>query len=193
MKRLILCLYVGLLTSSCHPEDIDPLERQPKYKPYSENDFFADRRAMRMPPEHTIPRERILEQEQPPEKLDMELLKLGKESYRRTCQPCHGVAGDSDSEIVKKMGLVPPPSLISARVQDKKPEELYAIISEGYGLMPRYQQYLTARERWATIAYVRALAYANWLPFADAPEDVKKAVTAAPRAPAKEREKGGEK
>lgn len=173
MKRLV---FAALLTCSCHPEDIDPLETQPKYKPYSENDFFADRRAMRVPPEHTIPRERNLEQEQPPEKLDDELLRLGKESYRRSCQPCHGVAGDSDSEIVKKMGLIPPPSLLTDKEQSKSAQELYNIISDGYGLMPRYSQYLTPRERWATIAYVRALGFAHSLPLSDAPDDVKKAM-----------------
>jgi mono/diheme cytochrome c family protein len=167
-------LYAALLTCSCHPEDIDPLERQPKYKPYTENDFFADRRAMRVPPEGTIPRERNLEQEQPPEKLDMELLRLGKESYKRTCQPCHGVRGDSDSEIVKKMGLIPPPSLLSQDNRARNAESYWAIISDGYGLMPRYSQQLTARERWATIAYVRALQMADALPLAEAPDDVKK-------------------
>jgi mono/diheme cytochrome c family protein len=159
---------------ACHPQDIDPLEQQPKFKPYSENNFFADSRAMRAPPEGTIPQERRLEQEQPPQQLDDALLRLGRESYQRTCQACHGVLGDGDCPVAEKMGLKTPPTLLDDRIRAMPAPEMYRVISEGYGLMPRYSPVLTARERWAAIAYVRALQLSQQLPFDQAPEDVRR-------------------
>jgi mono/diheme cytochrome c family protein len=168
MKRLLLLL------CACHPQDIDPLEQQPKFKPYSENKFFADSRAMRAPPAGTIPQERNLEQERPPAQLDEAMLQLGRESYQRTCQACHGVLGDGESVVAEKMGLKAPPTLQDDRIRAMEATQMYRIISDGYGVMPRYAPVLTARERWATIAYVRALQLSQKLPIADAPEDVRR-------------------
>jgi mono/diheme cytochrome c family protein len=162
------------LLCACHPQDIDPLEQQPKYKAYSENKFFADRRAMRTPPEGTIPLERNLEHESPPAQLDAALLELGREAYERTCLTCHGVLGDGEGVVSGKMGLKAPPSLHTDRLRAMPAADMYRIISDGYGLMPRYSTVLTARERWAAIAYVRALQLSQHLPLAEAPADVRK-------------------
>lgn len=169
MKRLVLLLAL----SGCHPQDMDPLEQQPKYKPYSQNPFYADGRAMRAPPEGTIPRERNLGEERPPEKLDATFLALGRESYERTCQVCHGLLGDGDTVVSSKLGLRTPPTLHADRLRKMSADEMYRVISEGYGLMPRYSTMLKARERWAAVAYVRALQLSQHLPLADAPADVR--------------------
>jgi mono/diheme cytochrome c family protein len=174
MKRFALFFF--WLLAACHPQDIDPLEQQPKYKPYSENSFFSDLRAMRAPPEGTIPRERNLGHERPPAKLDAELLSLGRESYQRTCVACHGTLGDGESVVASKLGLRAAPTLQDERARAMSAEEMYRVISDGYGLMPRYSPVLTARERWGAIAYVRALQLSQRLPLSDAPEDVRRKV-----------------
>jgi hypothetical protein len=89
MRRLVLLL---LLSAGCTAEDIDPMEEQPKYKPYSENPFFADSRAMRAPPEGTVPRER--RGSEPPKTLTPELLQLGRDRFEAVCAACHGILGE---------------------------------------------------------------------------------------------------
>lgn len=160
-----------LLLAGCHPQDIDPLENQPKFKPYTENAFFADRRAMRTPPEGTVSREHDFGD--PPAKIDLQLVELGRVRYNSTCAACHGLLGDGDSVVTTKMSLRVPPTLLSERVRGMAGTELYDIITEGYGVMPRYATALEPRERWAVIAYVRALQTAAAVPMSEAPDDVK--------------------
>lgn len=169
MKRALL---LGVLVAGCHPQDIDPLEQQPKYKAYAPNDFFADGRAMRPLPDNVVPRERELDPQAPP--VTHDLIELGRERYDVVCAVCHGVAGDGDSVVASKMGLKPAPSLHDDRIRALPGERIYQIITEGYGLMPRYAPMLPPRERWGVVAYVRALQLSQNLPFADAPEDLRR-------------------
>jgi mono/diheme cytochrome c family protein len=168
MKRALLLLVLA----GCHPQDIDPLEQQPKFKAYTENPFFADRRAMRTPPEGTVSREHDFGE--PPAKIDLAFVELGRQKYSATCAACHGVLGDGDSVVSSKMSLRATPTLLAPDVRAMEGTRLYDIISEGYGIMPRYATALEPRERWAVVAYVRALQAAAGLPIAGAPDDVKR-------------------
>jgi len=170
MKRL----YALVLLAGCHPQDIDPLEQQPKFKPYTENAFFADGRAMRTPPEGTVSREHDFGD--PPAKIDLAFVELGRQKYNATCAACHGLLGDGDSVVATKMSLRAPPTLLVERVRAMPAQQIYDIVTEGYGVMPRYATALEPRERWAVVAYVRALEAAAALPFATAPDDVKRAM-----------------
>jgi mono/diheme cytochrome c family protein len=159
-----------LFLCACHPQDIDPLEQQSKFKAYSANAFFADGRAMRDPPAGTVPRERILDDEPVP--VDAALLALGKESYTRSCAACHGTLGDGDSVVAAKMALEAPPTFHQDRLRAMPASEIFRRVSEGYGLMPRYSTTLSSRERWATVAYVRALQLSQNVSLAGAPPDI---------------------
>jgi mono/diheme cytochrome c family protein len=163
-------LLFTLALGGCHPKDIDPLEEQPKYKAYSENEFFPDHMAMRTPPEGTVAREHDFGD--PPTSIDIKLLELGREKYHASCGACHGVLGDGDGVVAGKMGLRAPPSLLSDRVRTMPKEKLYEVITYGYGLMPKYAISLSPRERWATVAYVRALELSQQLPVDGAPADI---------------------
>lgn len=167
-----LCLAAALFVTACHTGDIDPMERQPKPLPYGTSEIFADGRAMRAPPKGTIPRERDLALA-PPE-LTPALLALGRARFDVVCAPCHGIAGDGDSVVAGKMELRPPPSLHEPRIRDLDAATIYSVVSEGYGLMPRLSIHLAPRERWAVIAYVRALQLSQSLPLADAPEPTRR-------------------
>jgi mono/diheme cytochrome c family protein len=125
---------------------------------------------MRTPPEGTIPRERT--DASPPE-LTAELLQLGREKFDATCAVCHGLLGDGESVVASKMALRAPPSLAEARIRALSPLALFEIVSQGYGVMPRYGEVLDPRERWAVVAYVRALQISQSLTLADAPDDVR--------------------
>jgi mono/diheme cytochrome c family protein len=171
MTRTI-CLAAALLAASCHPDDVDPMQRQPKLMPYGTSDLFADGRSMRTPPPGTIPRERDLAEAQP--EVTPALLALGRARFDVVCAACHGIAGDGDSVVAGKMELRRPPSLHEPRIRDLDAPAIYRVISEGYGLMPRLSTHLAPRERWAVVAYVRALQLSQRLPLADAPDPIRK-------------------
>jgi mono/diheme cytochrome c family protein len=173
-----LCLVAALLAAACHPSDIDPLDRQPKLKPYAASDLSPDGRAMRAPPAGAIPRERDLTDAQPDPTPD--LLALGRARFDLVCAPCHGVAGDGDSIVAGKMGLRPPPSLHEPRLRALDADAIHRVITDGYGLMPRLSIHLSPRERWAVVAYVRALQQSQSLPLADAPATQRAEVEALP-------------
>lgn len=167
-----LCLAAALLAGACHTDDIDPMERQPKLLPYGTSEIFADGRSMRAPPPGTIPRERDLAEAQP--EVTPALLALGRTRFDVVCAPCHGIAGDGDSVVASKMALRSPPSLHEPRIRDLDAATIYRVVSDGYGLMPRSSIHLAPRERWAVIAYVRALQLSQRLPLAEAPEPLRR-------------------
>jgi hypothetical protein len=159
---------------------------QPYYKPFRSNPFYADGRAMRPPPGGTIPREAVLG---PPElvaggvgdtyvttfpvPVTMELLEVGRRRFDITCAACHGVMGDGASIVASKMQLRPPPSLHQPDIRGFPPGRIYRVINEGYGLMPSYAPQLTLQERWAVVAYVKALQLSQWAVVADLPEPIR--------------------
>ncbi|CAN94682.1 hypothetical protein sce4519 [Sorangium cellulosum So ce56] len=92
-----------------------------------------------------------------PVPVTIELLQHGKERFEINCAACHGVAGDGESEVARNMTLRRPPSLVDPRVQAFPPGRIYRVIVEGYGLMRSYEAQVPLMERWAIVAYVKAL------------------------------------
>ncbi|MFY1826356.1 c-type cytochrome [Myxococcus fulvus] len=162
-------------------EFLQRMEHQAKYEYYEASDFWADGRAMRQPPAHTIPRERfasVPEIKDPiarqtavtgrtngqpvatiPVMVDQALLTLGQRKYNIVCSQCHGVLGDGNSVVAENMALRLPPSLLE--LETKPAGHFYTAINEGYGVMPSFSGELDVRERWAVVAYVRALQEAR--------------------------------
>lgn len=169
-----ICIAAAISMSACHTSDIDPMERQPKLVPYG----ARDGQAMRDPPAGAVPRERDLAEEQP--EVTPALLALGRARFDVVCALCHGIAGDGDSIIAGKMGLRPPPSLHEPRLRDLAAGELYRVVRDGYGMMPGYATHLRPRERWAVVAYVRALQVSQNLPIAEAPDAVRQKLEEMP-------------
>ncbi len=183
MKRLLITALVGFATG-CTNEQLQRMVEQPKYLPYTENDFFEDGRAMRIPPPGTVPREahpsdRAFEARLPngeyveaiPIPITPAMLKVGQHEFQITCATCHGLLGDGNSVIAEKMSLRPPPSLHN---HPERPDGyFYGVISEGYGLMPSYAEQILPEKRWAVVAYVRALQLSQHANLADAPPQIR--------------------
>jgi mono/diheme cytochrome c family protein len=104
------------------------------------------------------------------------LVLAGRSAFDRTCAACHGVRGDGESLVARKMLLRRPPSLLEARIQSLSDEELHAVVERGYGLMPPYAGFLSEDERWAVVGYVRALAVAQRSNVSRLPADVRAAL-----------------
>jgi mono/diheme cytochrome c family protein len=89
------------------------------------------------------------------------LLALGRAKFTVYCAVCHGAGGFGGSIVAANMGAPRPPSLRSAAVQTLAPGFVFDIATRGIGRMPPYAPQLTARERWAVVAYLEQLQHAT--------------------------------
>lgn len=186
MRRTLL-LFGGLALCSCEnlgipPIDLERMINQEKYESYEATPYFPDRRVMRTPPEGTVPRERIVGEplltrgwaegeylKELPMPLTRELLDRGQDRFDIFCAACHGLLGDGISQVAENMTLRKPPSLLTQRIREMPPGRIYYVIAEGYGLMPSYAEELSLEDRWAVVAYLRALQLSQGVPLADLP------------------------
>jgi mono/diheme cytochrome c family protein len=95
--------------------------------------------------------------------LTRELLARGRERYHVFCAPCHSELGDGRGMIVQR-GFPAPPSLHSAEMRALVPQQLYDAISSGYGIMYSFADRIAPEDRWAIVAYVRALEHSQDAP-----------------------------
>lgn len=105
----------------------------------------------------------------PQEKLS--ILQRGQERYQIYCQPCHGLGGYGDGLIVKR-GMSAPPSYHEARLLDSADGHLYDVIANGYGSMYSYGSRVPTKDRWAIVAYIRALQLSQSAPASSVPPGV---------------------
>ena len=164
--RKALLLLAGLAAAGC--DVLDPMMVQQKVKLYRPSDFYEDGIAMRPAPAGTLAREELFAPEvesglgpdgkqlaRMPIPMTRELLALGRDRYDVVCGVCHGLVGDGESLVARNMSLRPPPSL---HLKVQNPDGwFYQVIAQGFGLMPSYASHLTVEERWAVVAYLRAL------------------------------------
>ncbi len=142
---------------------------QQKIKPLAENGFFADARGSRMPPPHTVARGELRNDEQFytgkighelaanfPMPVTRELLERGQQRFEIYCALCHGRSGEGNGMIVQR-GFPQPPSLHEQRLRDAPPGHFVDVITNGYGVMYSYASRISAQDRWAITAYIRAL------------------------------------
>lgn len=179
-----LAFWLPALGLACQV-DLERMLDQHKAEAYSSSTFFADGQSMRRPPAHTVPATRRL-QPRPlvagrvggtyvsriPIEQDAELLARGEDRFRIFCKTCHGALGDGRSQVAENMKLRKPPSLHEARIREFSPGQLYRVVSEGYGLMPAYADELPYRDRWAVVAFVRALQLSQNVALLDLPPNL---------------------
>ncbi len=100
-----------------------------------------------------------------PYPVDMALLERGRERYDIYCAPCHSPVGDGEGLIVKH-GFPAPPTFHSERLRNINDRELVNVIKNGYGSMYGYADRISPSDRWAIVAYVRALQLSQHTPLA---------------------------
>lgn len=164
MRTALLAL--ALLGAGC--DVLDPMMVQQKVKTYRPSDFYEDGIPMRPAPAGTVAREEHLPasvatgigpDDRPlavsPLPVTRQTLEVGRKQYEIVCGVCHGLLGDGDSLVARNMSLKPPPSL---HLKVGNPDGyFYGVIARGFGVMPSYASHLTVEERWAVVAYLRAL------------------------------------
>jgi hypothetical protein len=173
---------------------------QPKNRPLSPSDFFADGRSARPLVENTVARGSVLEDEMTVSKesnafpipLNQELLERGENRFKIFCSPCHGLQGDGNGMVAMR-GMKHPPSYHQDRLRQVPNGYIYDVITNGFGAMLGYSAQVPPRDRWAIVAYVRALQLSRNAKVADLPPDVRERILHPPekKKPETSTEPGG--
>lgn len=96
-------------------------------------------------------------------------LERGRERFDIYCSPCHSRAGDGDGMVVRR-GFPNPPSYHTDRLRKAPDAHLYSVITNGYGAMYSYGDRVDAPDRWAIVAYIRALQLSQNARLSDVPD-----------------------
>ncbi len=146
-----LCLVAGL--AGCKRED---MYTQRYSKTWDRNGFFDNDSSMRHPVEGTVARDAPNGPVPAPAMIDAALLQRGHERFDIFCTPCHGRAGRGEGMIVQR-GFPHPPSFVEGKLRTAKAAVFYDAITHGHGAMYSYATRVAPADRWAIIAYIRAL------------------------------------
>jgi hypothetical protein len=168
-----------MLLTGCRQDMHD----QPKYKPFKSSRFFSDGRASRPLIAGTVARGFLREDEHLyrgqvngkdaetfPIPVTAELMVRGQERFNIYCTPCHDHTGNGLGMVVRR-GLRRPPSFHQDRLRNAPVGHFYDVITNGFGLMQDYSAQIAPRDRWAIIAYIRALQRSQYAPLDDVPAD----------------------
>jgi Cytochrome C oxidase, cbb3-type, subunit III len=182
----MLATAVGLtLLSGCSLKQ--DMAHDPYVRPLAPSDFFADGRSERPLVENTVARGSLVDDallvakdsNNFPLPLSAELLDRGEGRYKIFCAPCHGLQGDGNGMIVMR-GMKRPPSYHQERLRQEPNGYIYDVITNGFGAMLGYSAQIPPRDRWAIIAYVRALQLSRNAKVANLPADLREKVMHPP-------------
>jgi mono/diheme cytochrome c family protein len=101
-----------------------------------------------------------------------EVMRRGRERYQIFCTPCHDASG-SGAGVMLHTGYPKAPSFHTDRLREAPPGYLFDVITRGSGAMPSYASQVTPRDRWAVVAYIRALQLSRHARLDDLPADVR--------------------
>jgi len=166
LKRLIAILAL-LLVAACN-EDQDPQDRYDTFA--ASVSPWPSSSAALVPPEGTIAVDdaaRDAAALQPPA-VTPEVLARGRERFGIFCSPCHGLDGYADGIIVAR-GFPRPPSFHSPELRSAPAQLFFDTITNGYGAMYSYADRVPPADRWAIVAYIRALQLSQLPRVAGAP------------------------
>jgi mono/diheme cytochrome c family protein len=103
-----------------------------------------------------------------PISVDEHVVNRGQERFAIYCTPCHGETGNGDGRVVQR-GFKTPPTFHSDRLRQADAGHFFDVITNGFGAMSDYRVQIAPRDRWAIVAYVRALQLSQHATTADVP------------------------
>ncbi len=161
------------------------MQDQPKFFPQRGTDFYADGRSVRPQVENTVARGQLRENayfytglvngkegEGMPFPATLEVLERGQERYNVYCTPCHSRVGNGVGMIVQR-GYMKAGNFNTVRLETAPLGHFFHVISNGYGAMPDYAAQLVPADRWAIVAYIKALQLSQKATQADVPAGVR--------------------
>ena len=161
MRRPLLIVPALLLLGAC---DLS-MRKQPRYDAQAQAPLWSDGSASRPIPAGTVASDdpaRAAAEVQPAA-VDAAMLARGQDRFQIFCTPCHGERGDGNGRVVQR-GFPPPPDYELPRLRAATAQHIYEVISNGYGVMYPYADRISPADRWAIVAYVRALQVARQPP-----------------------------
>ena len=105
-----------------------------------------------------------------PSPVTRQVLERGQERYNIFCAPCHDRVGNGEGMVVRR-GFRPPPSFHMDRLRTVPPGYFFEVITNGFGTMANYAAEVPARDRWAIVAYIRALQLSQQARLVDVPAE----------------------
>jgi hypothetical protein len=167
---------VGLL-AGCRAD----MQDQPKFIPQRGTDFYADGRSVRPQVENTVARGQLhqdayfysglgpdgKEGNVMPFPVTMEMLERGQERFNIYCTPCHSRVGNGAGMIVQR-GYRPAGNFHTPRLMAAPLGHFFNVMTNGYGAMPDYRAQVAPADRWAIVAYIKALQLSQAAKPADA-------------------------
>ena len=178
-KLLLLApVALGALSGCTRQGKFQPVDmwNGARLRPYEGFKFFANDSEAQVPPAGTVARSAnrtdeplyygtqngalvtynpLVNSAQTPQER-LAIIQRGQERYQIYCQPCHGLGGYGDGLIVKR-GMSAPPSYHLERLRNAADGHIYDVIANGYGSMYSYGSRVPTKDRWAIVAYIRAL------------------------------------
>lgn len=158
---------------------------QPKYIPLRPSSFFEDGRSARPLVEGTVARGHLNDDsayyagkvnDEPVDTFPMpvtrQVLDRGQQRFNIYCAPCHDRSGSGLGMVVRR-GYRRPPSYHIDRLRNAAAGYIYDVISNGFGAMPDYAAQIPPSDRWAIVAYVRALQFSQHASINDVPAELR--------------------
>jgi mono/diheme cytochrome c family protein len=170
---LALCALIGACRQDMH--------NQPKYRGLRASTFFTDGSSARPFVEGTVARGTLQEDEafftgkidkiavkEFPFAIDEQVVNRGQERFNIYCSPCHDRTGGGNGMVVQR-GYKQPPSFHIDRLRQADVGYFFDVMTNGFGAMPDYRAQIDARDRWAIVAYIRALQLSQHAAASDVP------------------------
>ena len=179
-RKLCVLLLLGFsVVAGCQQKMAD----QPRYEPLSRSTFFGDERAARPLVEGTVARGELRSDEHLytgkqggklvdtfPFPITPSTFARGQERFNIYCSPCHDRVGTGQGMIVRR-GYRAPASFHMDRLRQAPVGYFFDVMTNGFGVMSDYAQQVHPEDRWAIVAYIRALQLSQNATLADVPED----------------------
>ena len=187
MVRCVAAALLPLALAGCRQGMFDDA----KYEPFEKSTLFPNESSARPLPAGTVARgllaeDRLLATGLGPDGLfaanplpiSRELLVRGRQRFDVFCSPCHDRVGTGNGMIVRR-GYTRPPSFHDPRLRQVPDGHIFDVITRGLGQMPSYASQVPVEDRWAIVAYVRALQLSQDAELAALPAEVRQAAERA--------------
>ncbi|MBI4788458.1 MAG: cytochrome c [Chloroflexi bacterium] len=183
-RFLICCLLSVFFLVACNQNmTFQMMGSQPRYNPLEPSNFFRDGQSAQQPVPDTVARGHLQDDSALftgrvgnanvttfPYPVTGDILLRGQQRFDIFCAPCHGRTGSGNGLVVQR-GFPAPPTFHQERLRSAPVGHFFDVMTNGFGRMPSYAEQIPVNDRWAIIAYIRALQLSQNATINDVPPD----------------------
>jgi len=182
VARVVIVVTAAAALGACRQDMHDA----PRYEPLEASSFFTDGQSARMPVANTVSRNPLADSDELlytgkingtlanefPMPVTAAVLARGQDRYNIFCAPCHGRTGKGDGIVVQR-GMRQPPSFTEDRLRNAAAGYFFDVMTHGFGAMQDYAAQIPVQDRWAIVAYERALQFSQHAAVGDVPDTLR--------------------